>query len=114
MRERIFTYHYGSEGKQYTFYRIPKALITDPYFKHLSTDAKLLYGLMLDRLSPVSYTHLPQSTNPPKKTKEKKIKITVVLPKELVITVDIGAKPLIPTITIANRLDHNVSTVDHK
>ena len=51
MNERIFTYHYGSEGEQYAFYRIPKALITDPYFKHLSTDAKLLYGLMLDRLS---------------------------------------------------------------
>ena len=51
MRERIFTYHYGNEGEQYAFYRIPKALITDPYFKHLSTDAKLLYGLMLDRLS---------------------------------------------------------------
>ena len=51
MRERVFTYHYGNEGEQYAFYRIPKALITDPYFKHLSTDAKLLYGLMLDRLS---------------------------------------------------------------
>ena len=51
MSERIFTYHYGNEGEQYAFYRIPKALITDPYFKHLSTDAKLLYGLMLDRLS---------------------------------------------------------------
>ena len=51
MNERIFTYHYGNEGEQYAFYRIPKALITDPYFKHLSTDAKLLYGLMLDRLS---------------------------------------------------------------
>ena len=51
MRERIFTYHYGNEGEQYAFYRIPKILITDPYFKYLSTDAKLLYGLMLDRLS---------------------------------------------------------------
>ena len=49
--ERTFAYHYGDEGEQYAFYRLPKALITDPYFKHLSTDAKLLYGLMLDRLS---------------------------------------------------------------
>ena len=49
--ERTFAYHYGDEGEQYTFYRLPKALITDSYFKHLSTDAKLLYGLMLDRLS---------------------------------------------------------------
>ena len=49
--EHIFSYHYGDEGEQYAFYRLPKALITDSYFKHLSTDAKLLYGLMLDRLS---------------------------------------------------------------
>ena len=49
--ERTFVYHYGDEGEQYAFYRLPKALITDSYFKHLSTDAKLLYGLMLDRLS---------------------------------------------------------------
>ena len=49
--ERTFAYHYGDEGEQYAFYRLPKALITDSYFKHLSTDAKLLYGLMLDRLS---------------------------------------------------------------
>ena len=49
--ERTFSYHYGDEGEQYAFYRLPKALITDSYFKHLSTDAKLLYGLMLDRLS---------------------------------------------------------------
>ena len=28
MSERIFTYHYGNEGEQYAFYRIPKALIT--------------------------------------------------------------------------------------
>ena len=49
--EHTFSYHYGDEGEQYAFYRLPKALITDSYFKHLSTDAKLLYGLMLDRLS---------------------------------------------------------------
>ena len=49
--ERTFAYHYGDEGEQYAFYRLPKALIIDSYFKHLSTDAKLLYGLMLDRLS---------------------------------------------------------------
>ncbi len=40
--ERTFSYHYGDEGEQYAFYRLPKALITDSYFKHLSTDAKLL------------------------------------------------------------------------
>ncbi len=46
-----FDYHYGSEAEQYSFYRIPKILIVDDKFKKLSTDAKLLYGLMLDRMS---------------------------------------------------------------
>ncbi|MDD4431390.1 MAG: DUF6017 domain-containing protein [Bacteroidales bacterium] len=46
-----FKYYYGLEAEQYNFYRIPKILITDPHFKALSTDAKLLYGLMLDRMS---------------------------------------------------------------
>jgi hypothetical protein len=46
-----FQYYYGMESEQYSFYRIPKVLITDPHFKTLSTDAKLLYGLMLDRMS---------------------------------------------------------------
>jgi hypothetical protein len=46
-----FQYYYGMEAEQYAFYRIPKILITDPHFKVLSTDAKLLYGLMLDRMS---------------------------------------------------------------
>ena len=46
-----FDYHYGAEAEQYAFFRIPKILITDPYFKTISTDAKLLYGLLLDRMS---------------------------------------------------------------
>lgn len=43
-------YFYGSESSQYAFFRIPKALFTDPTYSALTTDAKLLYGLMLDRL----------------------------------------------------------------
>ena len=35
---------------EYPFYRIPKALIMDPLYRTLSTDAKLLYGLLLDRM----------------------------------------------------------------
>lgn len=46
-----FQYYYGIESEQYSFYRIPKILITDQHFRALSTDAKLLYGLMLDRMS---------------------------------------------------------------
>ena len=51
MPQMLFDYHYGMEAEQYAFFRIPKALITDPFFRTLSTDAKLLYGLMLDRMS---------------------------------------------------------------
>lgn len=46
-----FDYYYGSESTQYSYYRIPKALISNSYFSRLSTDAKLLYGLILDRMS---------------------------------------------------------------
>lgn len=45
-----FKYFYGAEADQFSFYRIPKVLFTDSYFKDLSSDAKILYGLMLDRM----------------------------------------------------------------
>ena len=44
-------YFYGNEAEQYAFYRVPKLLITSPDFKKVSDGAKLLYGLMLDRMS---------------------------------------------------------------
>ena len=43
--------YYGSEADQYTFYRLPKALFTDSRYKNLSDGAKILYGLMLDRMA---------------------------------------------------------------
>lgn len=46
-----FDYFHGYESEQFAFYRIPKVLFADDYFKDLSSDAKVLYGLMLDRLS---------------------------------------------------------------
>lgn len=46
-----FDYYYGAEAEQFSFYRIPRQLIKDERFKGLSSDAKLLYGLMLDRMS---------------------------------------------------------------
>ena len=49
--ETQFDYFYGGESEQFTFYRIPRRLILDDCFKRMSTDAKLLYGLMLDRMS---------------------------------------------------------------
>lgn len=41
----ISEYFYGDEAEQFIYFRIPRQLITDPRFKHLSTDAKLLYGV---------------------------------------------------------------------
>lgn len=46
-----FDYFYGMECEQFAFYRIPKMVIRGEQFKHLSCEAKLLYGLMLDRVS---------------------------------------------------------------
>ena len=43
-----FDYYYGIEAEQFSFYRVPRLLIKDARFKELSSDAKLLYGLMLD------------------------------------------------------------------
>ena len=44
-------YFYGAEADQFAFYRIPKVFFTEPLLCGLSIEAKLLYGLMLDRLS---------------------------------------------------------------
>lgn len=46
-----FDYYYGIEAEQFSFYRVPRLLIKDIRFRDLSCEAKLLYGLMLDRLS---------------------------------------------------------------
>ena len=43
-------YFYGNEADQYSFYRIPKVLLTDHRYKGVSMEAKVLYGLMLDRM----------------------------------------------------------------
>lgn len=45
-----FDYFYCSQADSYSFYRIPRVLITGEHFKTLSTDAKLLYSLLLDRM----------------------------------------------------------------
>ena len=52
MKEQlVFDYYYGKEADQFSFYRIPRMLIKDAHFSSLSNDAKILYGLMLDRMS---------------------------------------------------------------
>ena len=50
-KQMQFDYYYGIEAEQFSFYRVPRLLIKDERFKGLSSDAKLLYGLMLDRMS---------------------------------------------------------------
>ena len=44
-------YYYGTEAEQYSFYRVPKTLLTDSRYKGVSIEAKVLYGLLLDRMS---------------------------------------------------------------
>ena len=46
-----YDYFYGQQAEQFSFYRIPKALFTDEAFRSISTDAKLLYGILLDRMN---------------------------------------------------------------
>ena len=46
-----FNYYYGSQAEMFSFFRVPRVLFTASEFKGLSNDAKLLYGLMLDRMS---------------------------------------------------------------
>ncbi len=44
-------YFYGQSGELFSYFRIPKALFQDHRFRHLSTDARTLYGILLDRMS---------------------------------------------------------------
>ena len=52
MEDRVtLSYFYGKEADQYSFYKIPKLLFTDNHYKSISVESKVLYGLMLDRMS---------------------------------------------------------------
>ena len=46
-----YEYFYGAQAEKFSFYRIHKELFTEPNFRELSTDAKVLYGILLDRMS---------------------------------------------------------------
>ena len=46
-----FNYYYGKEAENFSFFRIPKLLFTDHIFTKLSGDAKVLYGILLDRMN---------------------------------------------------------------
>ena len=47
----MFDYFYGQSGEMFSYFRVPKILFRDIKFKDLSTDAKTLYGILLDRMS---------------------------------------------------------------
>ena len=44
-------YFYGQSGELFSYFRIPKALFQNHRFRQLSTDARTLYGILLDRMS---------------------------------------------------------------
>ena len=46
----MFDYFYGQSGEMFSYFRVPKILFLDIKFKDLSTDAKTLYGILLDRM----------------------------------------------------------------
>ena len=46
----MFDYFYGAQAEQFSFYRVPKVLFTKEQFKQLTAEAKILYGIMLDKL----------------------------------------------------------------
>lgn len=41
----------GDETTQFSFFRVPSQLVSHPRFKGLSADAKLLYGMLLNRMN---------------------------------------------------------------
>lgn len=47
----LFDYFYGVEAEQYNFIRLPKLLMTQKEYCDISLESKLLYGLLLDRMS---------------------------------------------------------------
>ena len=46
-----YDYFYEEQSEHFVFYKVPKVLFVKQEFKELSSDAKLLYGLLLDRAS---------------------------------------------------------------
>lgn len=51
MSETVLSdYIFCAKTAQFRFFKIPHQLVSDPRFKCLSSDAKLLYGMLLDRM----------------------------------------------------------------
>lgn len=46
-----FSYYYGTQADQFSFIRIPRLMLTGEKFSSLSIGSKVLYGVLLDRMS---------------------------------------------------------------
>ena len=46
-----FDYYYGSQAEQFSFIRIPRIMLTEETFATLSLQSKMLYSVLLDRMS---------------------------------------------------------------
>ena len=46
-----FNYYYGAQADQFSFVRIPRIMLTEREFQVLSMAAKMLYGVLLDRMN---------------------------------------------------------------
>ena len=46
-----FDYFYSKQSEMFSFYRVPKVLFTEDSFWNVSTDAKLLYCILLNRMN---------------------------------------------------------------
>lgn len=57
MDDYSLDYFYGLEADEFSFIRVPKLLIMLPIYRCLTSDDKLLYGILLDRMSLSAKNH---------------------------------------------------------
>ena len=46
----MYDYFYGAQADQFSFYRVPKVLFTNDRFREVSSEAKILYSILLERM----------------------------------------------------------------
>ena len=46
----VYDYFYGPEGEQFSFIRVPKIFFENEAYRSMSAEAKILYGILLDRM----------------------------------------------------------------
>lgn len=53
----MFDYYFEEQANQFSFIQISKELLVNKQFAELSTQSKVLYGLLLDRMSQARKNH---------------------------------------------------------